>query len=466
MSDGLSDAIDRFLRTPFPAVLFARATPALAEVVQRINVRESVGPRPTPVDIATSCRRIDELIDRGLPLERRDLRIAPWCLWAPERPLADRPGRLEAILRQIEAAARGRLYRILALAWGHAYDSQRVGIAEVGRFLTAHAADLGPGWLAALKRWPLFDPLNGPRALGAASLEVGKAPEEVLGEFGLPSFAACVPYALAAHRQAIRGAERLPADRRLNVLRRISQTADGGLRHMALGPDVVTAAIEPFGAVLPDRTTRDEYTRFALALLGDPRSQAFRWVNCQTAQDIMRRWLTEQTLRQFFDVVDAVAFERHWIYRRAFWNALYRRDLIDEAWVVFETRGQHVARDLFGRDFEFGAFSNGNVQAGHAVLLLKVGTLTVAEWSHSSPCSIWDLEKDENPPLLYKKSYEADSLKKKYNPLDIDDDMKKHGLFWHRGSKNYTWQKNISDFLKARRRIDLKETEYRVQDVI
>ncbi len=399
MSDGLSDAIDRFLRTPFPTVLFPRATPALEEVAQRINVRDSVGPRPTPVDIATSCRRIDELIDRGLPLERRDLRIAPWCLWAPERPLADRPGRLEAILRQIEAAARGRLYRILALAWGHAYDSQRVGIAEVGRFLTAHAADLGPGWSAALKRWPLFDPLNGPRALGAASLEVGKAPEEVLGEFGLPSFAACVPYALAAHRQAIRGAERLPADRRLNVLRRISQTADGGLRHMALGPDVVTAAIEPFGAVLPDRTTRDEYTRFALALLGDPRSQAFRWVNCQTAQDIMRRWLTEQTLRQFFDVVDAVAHVDHWRYRRAFWDALYQRGLIDEAWVVFETLGTSYARRMFGKDIDFGTIKKG-AEAGHAILLLKIGTLTAVVWSHRGRCSIWDENKGELPPTV------------------------------------------------------------------
>jgi hypothetical protein len=48
----------------------------------------------------------------------------------------------------------------------------------------------------------------------------------------------------------------------------------------------------------------------------------------------LRCWLTEQSLRQFFEVVDRVAPESLWPYRRAFWNALYRRDYVSDAWVV------------------------------------------------------------------------------------------------------------------------------------
>src|SRR5690606_16101213 len=90
---------------------------------------------------------------------------------------------------------------------------------------------------------------------------------------------------------------------------------------------------------------------------------------------IVRGWLTEQSLRQFLDIVDQTAVERMWKYRRAFWEAVYDGGLISEAWVAFGPLGARLARRAYGPDASFARLETDGkqVEQGHAVLLLKVG---------------------------------------------------------------------------------------------
>lgn len=464
MSDGLSDILDRFLRLPFPEVRH-RAVPAMAEVAARLASIEEKIERPKPDELIVICRRIDAALAAGEPLSRRDLRLAPWCLWAPDMPLAEIPGRLQMLLDYVAVAGRAKLFKTLAMAWGHAFALDRAGIAPVGQFLASRPHLLGEKWAAALRLWPLFDPQRGPRALAETAIAVGKSPEIVLEEAGVGDFAKCLGYVFSSYALGLglleHGAQRDP-ERRLVTLHSWIFDKDHKLRHGSLAAPAVRAAIEPFAEAMPEKGIRDRYIAFALSLLGDPRSQSHRWTNCRKSQDIMRRWLTEQTLRQFFDVVDRVAPEGHWKYRRAFWNALYARNLIDEAWVVFEYHGQNEARRMFGKDLEFGTISGSGIQAGHSVLLLRIGTLTVAEWSHNSPCSIWDENANEGGPHLYGKHYEANNLKKKFIGSTSGNNMEKQGVFYHWGSENLTWQRRVARFLKTRRGISIPEHEYRV----
>lgn len=464
MSDGLSEILDRFLRLPFPEVR-QRAVPAIAEAAARLASVEEKIERPKPDELIVICRRIDAALAAGETLSRRDLRRAPWCLWAPDMPLAEIPGRLQMLLDQLVAAGRAKLFKTLALAWGHAFALERPGIGLVGQFLSARSHLLGDKWAAALRRWPLFDPQRGPRALAETAIAVGKSPEILLEEEGLGDFAKCLGYVFTSYALGLglleRGAQRDP-ERRLATLNAWIFDENRKLRHASLAAPAVRAAIDPFADAMPEKRIRDRYIAFALSLLGDPRSQSHRWTNCRKSQDIMRRWLTEQTLRQFFEVVDRVASEGHWKYRRAFWNALYQRNLIDEAWVVFEYHGQKEARSMFGNDLEFGSISGSGIQAGHSILLLRIGTLTVAEWSHSSPCSIWDETAQERAPSLYKSQYESSDLRKAFVGSSSGENMAKQGVFWHRGSEGYSWQRHIASYLKKRRGISIPEHEYRV----
>ncbi len=188
-------------------------------------------------------------------------------------------------------------------------------------------------------------------------------------------------------------------------------------------------------------------------------------MGCEAAEAIVRRWLTEASLRQFFEVVDKVAAPEHWIYRRAFWNALYQNKYIDEAWVVFESNGASTAAKMFGKDISFSRFTGGQtgVQNGHSVLILRIGSLVVAEWSHSSPCSIWDESQGEVSPKLFRPSYAVSDLKKAYQGDASGDNLARQGVFWHRGSETYSWQTRIAAFIKRRRNILLRRSDYEVR---
>jgi hypothetical protein len=193
--------------------------------------------------------------------------------------------------------------------------------------------------------------------------------------------------------------------------------------------------------------------------MGDPRTNASGWIGCDGAALVVRKWLTELALRQFFDIVDKVAPAELWGHRRAFWGALEKKGYIDDAWVVFEGHGASAARSAFGREISFGTFSSGGVQPGHSVLLLRIGTLVVIEWSHNGKCRIWDENSGERPPALFQSAYRAVDLRKEVSQAGPTG----QGIFVHHGSSNYHWQAQIAAFLKERRNIRLAKSSYELR---
>ena len=133
------------------------------------------------------------------------------------------------------------------------------------------------------------------------------------------------------------------------------------------------------------------------------------------AKSVMRRWLTKASLEQFLDVVDRTAQSHMWAARRKFWFAYYENKFMVEAWVAFAADGARLARELAKeRDNpaikNFGTLNrSAGVVKEHAVLIMKIGDLVVADWSHNGKCHIW-LPEDENAPKLYKRSYDRDEL--------------------------------------------------------
>jgi hypothetical protein len=225
------------------------------------------------------------------------------------------------------------------------------------------------------------------------------------------------------------------------------------IRFKNLGATAVGAAIEPFGDTMPGKDLRDRFLSFALNLLGDPRVNALRWQGCLGARDIACRWLTEQSLRQFFEVVGRVAKPEHWNYRHAFWNALYEKNYIHDAWVVFDRYGAAEARRMFQGEISFATF-NETVQQGHAVLLLRIGSLIIAEWSHTGSCRVWDTSTGESGPQLYKNRYSKFELQAQDNP---------EGVFRHSNPTAYLWQRRIAEYLRLRCNIVLSQTDYQVR---
>jgi hypothetical protein len=127
----------------------------------------------------------------------------------------------------------------------------------------------------------------------------------------------------------------------------------------------------------------------------------------------MIRWLAQATLEQFLKVVDRVAPKHPWDYRRAFWSAYIERRAVGNAWVAFGSSGTQIAKRLADDSGDalmrrFATVTGGS--SDHAVLLLRIGDLVVADWSHNGKLRIWR-RSNPNAPELNKSSYVAAELR-------------------------------------------------------
>jgi hypothetical protein len=246
----------------------------------------------------------------------------------------------------------------------------------------------------------------------------------------------------------------------LKVLRRGLEQDDGRvadwLQRMevwALRPDgsivapcaVAEAFLLPWRTRSPSPAIKDRIQTFILKHFGDPRVRKRVWqqVTSADAVAVFKKWLVKVALDQFLEVIDqTVAIERHqWRYRRAFWMAYFEADLISEAHVMFGQTGFDHARQVFGHEVPCARLRTAGKQVSkdHAVLLLRIGRVVVADWSHNGRCAIWK-EDAQNVPTFDKTLYHSS---------DVDADRADWNVR-HAGADTYSWQHEVRDYIHRR----------------
>jgi len=193
---------------------------------------------------------------------------------------------------------------------------------------------------------------------------------------------------------------------------------------------------------------------------GDPRINQQGWVGVDDADKATYlRWLAAASLKQFLDIVGESLKKdpdgaRMWPQRRRYWTAWFDTGKIDEAWVAFGRGAQEVARRLSQTD--------ASLRRGHAklekaairdqsALIMKLGDLTIVEWSHSGKCWIWSA--GESPrPSLRRSGYDADELR-----------GASVGIIHHPdGQRTYRgWQHEISEEVRKRTGFQLPEAAWK-----
>jgi hypothetical protein len=418
---------------------------------------------PLAENLDEFSRRMTCLLEGNDPLDRRDLLRAPWCIWTSAHPLSRQPALVEGLLARIREAGRHNVYRMLAAAWLHNFKFGDFCVPLIGDFLKEHISDLGHPWKEAQTALHIFDAATGPKVIVDAAFENDCTPDDILSRIGFRDRLPALGYREHLYRLGFerhqKGTNTDPLDR-LKIMRNWTY-ADGKVRFQPLKTAAVRAALDPFGDEMPDEKTRDTVLDFVLQLLQDPRLGPEGWSGCPKSEPIARRWLTEQSLRQFFAVLNAFGRKDQWAYQRAFWMALYQRHYIDDAWVIVENAGARQAQQMFGQNVGFGRIEG--FQPGHAVLLLNIRGLTVAEWSHNSPCSIWDETDGAIGPKLSQSLYSASELKKQHRGDNTPANMISQGIFWHYGAVRYRWQGQIAAYLRHRRGLILDPSDYKVE---
>jgi len=440
--------------------------PRTALVAQSIIHSATAVQMQAPPDLDEIARRLCAQYRSGQTPERRDLNKAPWCIWNGSRPIAEDGSIMKAFLAYVEAAGGNRLFRRLASVYLVTFPKDQKGFYDVARTLERVAPRFHGPWSKAAADLDLFEE-EGPRRLVEAAFIARRTPSQILESFGIGNLPTDAKYIEAAFLLGLKTIRENPSrnpDQHLQNVKTWGLRQDGSVAFEQHRGILVDALVLPYSDPMPSKQVRDNYLSFLVSKFGDPRLRSGRWNQMRTSAQVVRRWLTDQSLRQFLDVLDDSALTHQWKYRRAFWEAVYQRNLIAEAWVIFDKVGAQKAKRLFKAETPFAHWEIGGskqIQSGQACLLLRIGRGIIAEWSHNGRCHIWHDVNDPTAPTMHKKLYRSDevmigkgvSQQKKFRRAEI----------YHQNSKGYTWQTKIADEIANMTGIRVHQREYQVR---
>ncbi len=184
----------------------------------------------------------------------------------------------------------------------------------------------------------------------------------------------------------------------------------------------IEGLLKPFLKQDPDVDLKEDLLIFLEKNFGDPRINRARWDRVgKQYLDIVFRWLTQDSLNMFFDIIDKFEDSKQWAKRRVFWEKVFDEGLIDRAWVILSKRGASFAEERVrdtskGRINLFATIKN-KTQDQTCYFIMKIRRLTVIEGSHDFSIRFF---KEDNKfiPKMYKKEYHNDELRVKPQMLD------------------------------------------------
>ena len=389
------------------------------------------------VDVGALQAAVAQAVREGRAdaLSRRDLReICRVYLLPPSPPGADRSvGPL--ILAEVERLHRRAAF--LALIEGY-LDRFRMGSPDVAALGAALNRMSGTWPWRPIDEWPqrarqfaLFDAEVAPKRLASAILDAAEPPAQILAAAGLQSEGRMKGgLAEAAFVMGCASVlEQRPALLTHRQLRLIDWSRLGGpaYAYPRAWRFFAEALFKPWSQTEPFGEHKAALVSAAVAYAGDPRVQPALWAEvhdkARDAYDVIVRWLTKASVEQFFDIV-AESTDRPdmWAERRKFWEGYLRSNEISKAHVVFGADGALRAKQAADRNPGAGLSAFGRLASGggrtaeHAALIMKIGELTIVEWSHNGRWNIWKSGDAGHPELFRKRRKD---FKPEYQPREL-----------------------------------------------
>jgi hypothetical protein len=421
-----------------------------------------------PPDLDEIGEQIRRLLQSGRALSPADLRHAPACLWAGSRPLDSEDGAADSYFDFLRRAGNRSMFKRLAAVYVVRYPVRFPRFRKASQVLSELAGRFHGPWSNAHKSLSIFAPDRGPGLIASAALHKRVPPMQTLIDHGLrvPFGAGLTEAAFVDGLRKIADGS-LGADERLETVKFWIRERPGRPEHDENRGAIADALLLPYQGGFPEKRDRDRLLSFLLERYADPRMRPENWRPMPNASSIARKWLIEQSLRQFLDVVSESVKHmpekaEQWRYRRAFWTAIYDRQLISDACVIFDEEGSRIALRVFEGKTPYASWvrraGEKQIQSGHACLLLRIGPAVVAEWSHNGKCNIWKDANDISAPALHRETYSPDEAD--------EDTARPHGsrrVIVHRSPATYSWQTKVADVVAELTNVRVLQDRYAVR---
>lgn len=428
--------------------------PRMVQTARLLEERFGLTEMPPQQELLEIASLLESCAARGdyTAVTSKQWRKAPWCLWLKAKPLAYHQQFLAYFLRRIEREKRRSILRSLISSYLLSYIPEDATFRAVGNLLKQEVLRFPSDWQERQNAFNLFDADAAPENLAKAAITSTDTLQDFFAQAGFQGMLAKNGLLVAVMRRIIASLQMELSGSRINLtfLQRVLDgfVHDGAMAYPELKACLAEALLLPWRERPPPERTQILIQDFLLEHYKDPRLNRSRWLGIrEEAQSVLLRWLTRESLRQFIEVVDETANPGHWEYRKAFWMYYLDNNHAQEAWVAFGSTGAARCRQAGYR----GGFGQLKGALGdHAVLLMRMGDLVIADWSHNGTCRIW-LSNNPKAPRLYQEHYHGDDLK-------IRCDMDGYGKtatnntlgdgVRHYGSQKGKWQNLVSGFIQ------------------
>ncbi|CAK0774491.1 EH_Signature domain-containing protein [Gammaproteobacteria bacterium] len=429
--------------------------PSVSKTEQKMLEIVTAPPRPPPLPVDLNdlhARLVVSNTDGNWGrVEPVEWRYASECLSMGQTPLVSDDWFVKNYLSILDRLGSPVIVKRLVRYYLVHYNRKLRGFHRIAEYLAMHAGDCGV-WGERHNQYLLFDIDAAPYRLAAAVVDSKVEPHRFLKSVGFTGTLANSSFMAATFRVACQTSKdclekgNCPGGN-MEELRRLVSWIDAGLegKMFPFGGfhEVKSAFAEAMTLPWQNRTPSDEVREFntstLLSFFKDPRIARSNWIGIsEKALAVLLRWLTKASLEQFFAVVDEMVAPNNkhmWDARKKFWRSYYDRGVMQEAWVVLGRRGVRYIRNLTrsSERLDFGVFKSGSVQdSTQAVLIMRIGSLIVADWNHNGACHIWP-ESYKGAPKLYENEYTR---------LDLITGSKLRQVH----TPN-VWQRHVSEFI-------------------
>lgn len=439
-------------RCGLPPPAAVRELPKAVREIGGIGAEERAESEPWDSFIA----RIDPA--NPAALGRKDLKRLIAELWSYPELEGFAPG----LLRHCTKLARRSLDRRLARAYWNRFRPGAHVFRLLGQYCASCETSIGLPWTEIAANLAIWDTEKGPRALGLLLVDkerreiffdqAGLSLSDMQGGFVEVAFSELL---LNQCRNAVQGRSKASLHEEAATLIQLAQGLGSGTIQANAGL-ITYSLLGPCSNQSVDPEHKDIIRIFLIKEFGDPRTNSNQWQSranalskehhISDAADVFRllnRWLTERSVELFFEVIaDTTERKDHWKARRAFWNAYLTTGAISDAWCILGNQAERHVRRISGiSPNDFGKVEGSNIDPGHSALLMRIGDLVIADWSHVGAVRFW---KEPNTPTLYSRKYYGKNLDRgsgysyaKINHVPVQS-------MSHVGK----WYRKFSDFIK------------------
>jgi hypothetical protein len=382
-------------------------------------------------------------------LSRYDINNSPWVIFdrfSEQKPLMEQWWFFRFYIKLLEQSESYRLFNALYYAYLMSYPFEKKYITEVQNYLKTvidktkdrRITKLG---VEIIDRKTLDKNIHIAMSIelfGASNIEYYLTTKNLLGSLSSSRLTSVVfETYLSNYLNSMRNAEPTIHSQQLVSLTEFTEL-DGKLRFPELKIQIVNVLLKATTYFPIQPIEKEHLKEIILKYFGDPRVDLSGWYGVdEEARLIFQSWLVEKTMDDFFNLLSHVAktqsdSDRHWKYRKRFWNSYLKKGHIIEAWVALGPRAMEQAPKFIKGTNHYASLSG--VAPKHSALLLNIGGVWITEWSHSGSYRVWD--NDSLAPKPYKKHYSRDDLIKNNDHEGM-----------HYGNQTGGWQGRLSSLI-------------------